>query len=131
RRRHTRRGVDPAGAPQEIESRGVMARTLTRRKALAAPLAALTLAACGRRGDSADPNAPKILLRGNGPDPDSVDPHRARSTESMQVLRELFEGLTRFDHASAPIPGAAESWSMSEDGRVYTFKLRPNLRWSN
>jgi len=104
---------------------------ITRRDAITAPLAALALSACGRRGADADPNAPKILLRGNGPDPDSIDPHRARSTESMQVLRDLFEGLTRLDHAAAPIPGAAESWSMSEDGRVYTFKLRPNLRWSN
>ena len=102
---------------------------ITRRHAITAPLAALALSACGRR--DADPNAPKILLRGNGPDPDSIDPHRARSTESMQVLRDLFEGLTRLDHAAAPIPGAAASWSMSEDGRVYTFKLRPNLRWSN
>jgi oligopeptide transport system substrate-binding protein len=107
-----------------------MTRTVTRRQALAAPLAALALGACGRRGNS-DPGAPKILLRGNGPDPDSLDPHRARSTESMQVLRDLFEGLTRLDHAAAPIPGAAQSWSMSDDGRVYTFKLRPNLRWSN
>jgi oligopeptide transport system substrate-binding protein len=106
-----------------------MATKVNRRQAIAAPLAALALAACGRR--STDPNAPKILLRGNGPDPDSVDPHRARSTESMQVLRDLFEGLTRLDHAAAPIPGAAESWTMSDDGRVYTFKLRPNLRWSN
>jgi oligopeptide transport system substrate-binding protein len=106
-----------------------MATKVNRRQAIAAPLAALALSACGRR--STDPNAPKILLRGNGPDPDSVDPHRARSTESMQVLRDLFEGLTRLDHAAAPIPGAAESWTMSDDGRVYTFKLRPNLRWSN
>jgi oligopeptide transport system substrate-binding protein len=104
---------------------------ITRRHAIAAPLAGLALAACGRRGADAGPNAPKILLRGNGPDPDSLDPHRARSTESMQVLRDLFEGLTRLDHAAAPIPGAAESWSMSDDGRVYTFKLRPHLRWSN
>ena len=104
---------------------------ISRRHAIAAPLAALALGACGRRGSGTDSNAPKILLRGNGPDPDSLDPHRARSTESMQVLRDLFEGLTRLDHAAAPIPGAATGWSMSDDGRVYTFKLRPDLHWSN
>ena len=32
---------------------------------------------------------------------------------------------------AAPIPGAAESWTVSDDGLVYTFKLRPGLRWSN
>jgi oligopeptide transport system substrate-binding protein len=104
---------------------------ISRRHAITAPLAALALSACGGRGQDAGPNAPKILLRGNGPDPDSLDPHRARSTESMQPLRDLFEGLTRLDRAAAPIAGAAESWSMSGDGRVYTFELRPDLRWSN
>jgi len=101
----------------------------TRRHAIAAPLAALALSACGRRG--ADPHAPKILLRGNGPDPDSLDPHRGRSFESMQVLRDLFEGLTRLDRHAAPIPGAAASWTSSADGLQYAFKLRPGLRWSN
>src|SRR5690606_3875207 len=45
--------------------------------------------------------------------------------------RALFEGLV----AEAPngdlIPGAAESWEISEDGKVYTFRLRENARWSN
>lgn len=105
-----------------------MANAFTRRELLVgAPLAALSLGACGKRrhGDKA-----AILLRGNGPDPDSLDPHRARSTEAMMVLRDLFECLTRLDAQAAPAPGAAESWSVSEDGRVYTFTLRKNLRWS-
>jgi oligopeptide transport system substrate-binding protein len=102
---------------------------VTRRDAILAPLSALALSACGRGRD--DSNGAKILLRGNGPDPDSLDPHKARSTESMQILRDLFEGLTRLDHDATPVPGAAESWKVSDDGRVYTFKLRPGLRWSN
>ncbi len=106
-----------------------MAKTFTRRDALAAPLAALALSACG--GRSGDAPSSSILLRGNGPDPDSLDPHRARSTESMQILRDVFEGLTRLDQQAAPIPGAAESWTVTDDGLVYTFKLRPGLRWSN
>jgi oligopeptide transport system substrate-binding protein len=106
-----------------------MAKTFTRRDALAAPLAALALSACGGRGGDAPSSS--ILLRGNGPDPDSLDPHRARSTESMQILRDVFEGLTRLDRQAAPIPGAAESWTVTDDGLVYRFKLRPGLRWSN
>ena len=47
------------------------------------------------------------------------------------VLRDLFECLTRLDEKAAPIPAAAQSWTVSDDGRVYTFKLRPNLHWSN
>ena len=51
--------------------------------------------------------------------------------EATVVLRDLFEGLTRLDRNAAPIPGAAASWTTSDDGLVYTFRLRPNLKWSN
>lgn len=110
-----------------------MARSFTRRRLLlTAPLAAYALTACGRRDPSAvTADGVRLLLRGNGPDPDSLDPHRARSMEAMVVLRDLFEGLTRLDRHAAPAPAAAERWTMSANGRVYTFTLRPNLRWSN
>ena len=108
-----------------------MGSQFSRRRLIAVPLAMAALSACGNRRGGGEADGVKTLLRGNGPDPDSVDPHRARSTESMQVLRDLFEGLTRLDQRAAPIPGAAESWTVSTDGRIYTFKLRPGLRWSN
>jgi oligopeptide transport system substrate-binding protein len=108
-----------------------MPQALNRRRLIAGASLSLALAACGRNEqDAARPKA-AVLLRGNGPDPDSLDPHKARSTEAMTVLRDLFECLTRLDQKAAPIPAAAESWSLSDDGKVYTFKLRRNLRWSN
>lgn len=108
-----------------------MGHEFTRRSLLVgAPLAALTLSACGKKKDAAASKS-AVLLRGNGPDPDSLDPHKARSTEAMMVLRDLFEGLTRLDKNAAPAPGAAQIWSVSEDGCVHTFKLRPNARWSS
>ncbi|MEO8018281.1 MAG: peptide ABC transporter substrate-binding protein [Pseudomonadota bacterium] len=106
-----------------------MGNSITRRQVLAAPLA-LAITACGKHG-TVPGKQPAVLLRGNGPDPDSLDPHKARSTESMVVLRDLFEGLTRLDKKAATVPAAAESWTVSDDGRLYTFKLRANLRWSN
>ncbi|HEU5137414.1 MAG TPA: peptide ABC transporter substrate-binding protein [Steroidobacteraceae bacterium] len=106
-----------------------MGRPVTRRELLAASLATLGVTACGKKGDETGKAA--ILLRGNGPDPDSLDPHKARSAEAMVVLRDLFEGLTRLDQNAVTIPAAGESWTMSEDGLVYTFKLRANLRWSS
>jgi oligopeptide transport system substrate-binding protein len=94
---------------------------------------AVSLAACGQRegAKNAAGEALVELHRGNGPDPDSLDPHKARAMEAMEVLRDLFEGLTRLDHNAAPIPGQAQSWTVSDDGLVYTFKLRSNLQWSN
>jgi oligopeptide transport system substrate-binding protein len=106
-----------------------MTRPFTRRQLLLAAPAAALIAGC--RGRDADGGTSAILLRGNGPDPDSLDPHRARSTESMAVLRDTFEGLTRLDRSAAPIPAAAVAWGVSADGLVYTFRLHPDLRWSN
>jgi oligopeptide transport system substrate-binding protein len=106
-----------------------MAR-LSRRDLLATASLTLALGGCGTR-ESTKSGTKTEFLRGNGPDPDSLDPHRARSTEAMTVLRDLFECLTRLDAKAAPVPAAAESWTVAEAGTVYTFRLRPNLRWSN
>ena len=103
---------------------------VTRRDVLTAPLVALAVTSCGQRGEAPGKQS-AILMRGNGPDPDSLDPHKARSAEAMVVLRDLFECLTRLDKNAVTVPAAAESWTMSDDGRIYTFKLRPNLRWSS
>jgi oligopeptide transport system substrate-binding protein len=103
---------------------------LTRRHVLAAA-PAVALLACGGRGRDASGKSLAVLLRGNGPDPDSLDPHKARSWEAMVVLRDLFECLTCLDANAATVPAAAEGWTVSDDGLVYVFKLRPNLRWSN
>jgi oligopeptide transport system substrate-binding protein len=75
--------------------------------------------------------AVQILRKGNGAEPESLDPHRAEGVSSSNVLRDLFEGLVTEAPDGTLIPGAAESWTISEDGRVYTFRLRANARWSN
>jgi oligopeptide transport system substrate-binding protein len=98
-----------------------------------------TLGACSRSpgdggiGTSAKdaPRASATLLRGNGPDPDSLDPQKARSVESQTILRDLCEGLTSLDKTAGVAPGVAREWTVSPDGKTYTFKLRPDARWSN
>jgi len=105
-------------------------------------LAALLCAglfACGRapapQGSSSEDKPgttePRILRRGNGPEPDSLDPQRARTDSSLNVIRDLFEGLTAVGGDGRPVPAAAESWTVSPDGREYRFRLREGLRWSN
>jgi oligopeptide transport system substrate-binding protein len=81
--------------------------------------------------DTADARPDAVLQRGGGPDPDSLDPQRARSVESQQILRDLCEGLTVLDKTAVPAPGVASEWSATPDGKTYTFKLRPEARWSN
>jgi oligopeptide transport system substrate-binding protein len=72
-----------------------------------------------------------ILVRGAGPDPDSLDPQRARGAEAQNILRDLCEGLTTLNSHGDVAPGVASSWSVSADGSAWTFHLRPEARWSN
>ncbi len=111
----------------------------TRRSVLVV-LGALLLVGCGHRdgpssGQDAAPGAAAaertVLRRGNGPEPDTVDPQLARTDGSFNILRDLFEGLTAVGADGLPVPAAAESWDVSPDGLVYTFHLRAGLQWSN
>lgn len=60
----------------------------------------------------------------------------ARSGPNLDQHRSLypegpFEGLTIYDAAGKIVPGTAESWTLSDDGTVYTFKLRADAKWSD
>ena len=60
----------------------------------------------------------------------SFDPQINTDVEGSHILRDLFEGLVNSDPQGGSVPGAAESWEVSEDGLTYTFKLR-EAKWSN
>jgi len=72
-----------------------------------------------------------VYNRGNAADPESLDPHKTSTVYEAAILRDLFEGLVMQDAKSNLIPGAAESWTLSDDGTVYTFKLRKDGVWSD
>lgn len=86
-------------------------------------------------GDGAQQEAERVatatLRRGNGPEPETLDPQLARTDAAFNILRDIFEGLTAIGPDGAAIPAAARSWTMSPDGLEYTFELREGLRWSN
>lgn len=72
-----------------------------------------------------------ILLRGNGAEPESLDPHLATSVSAGKVLINLFEGLVRLHPQTLEVePAMAERWEVSDDGRVWTFFLREAV-WSD
>ena len=73
---------------------------------------------------------PKTLNRGNGAEPNTLDPHLAVTAWENNIIGDMFMGLMTEDAAARPIPGAAERYSASEDGLTYTFKLRPHT-WSD
>ena len=72
-----------------------------------------------------------VYNRGNSADPESLDPHKTSTVYEAHILRDLFQGLVMQDAKAELIPGAAESWTISDDGTVYTFKLRDGANWSN
>ena len=75
--------------------------------------------------------AEMVYNRGNSADPESLDPHKTSTVYEAHILRDIFEGLVMQDAKAELIPGAAESWTVSDDGTVYTFKMREDATWSN
>jgi oligopeptide transport system substrate-binding protein len=71
------------------------------------------------------------LRRGNRYEPASLDPQKIQTHYESAIVLDLFEGLTTYDAAARPVPGVAESWTVSADGRRWTFKLRDGLSWSD
>jgi oligopeptide transport system substrate-binding protein len=96
-------------------------------------IALLTLPGCGPGGEgvSQSDTAAVIVRRGNGEDPGTLDPARAEGVHAFNVIDDLYEGLLTRDAAGSIIAGVAESWTVSDDGLVYRFRLRDDARWSN
>lgn len=87
------------------------------------------LGGCGsQKQDAANEKAVVMVL---GSEPASLDPALTTGLTESTVELELFEGLTRLDEKSQPQPALAKSWSISPDGRTYTFKLREGICWSD
>ncbi len=59
-------------------------------------------------------------------DPPTLDPHLTTDATSAQIIVEVFGGLVTIDPNLEIVPDLAESWDISEDGRIYTFHLRPD-----
>lgn len=89
---------------------------------------ALLLAALGAAPGFAEP---MVLRRGTSAEPPTLDPNLGAGSLAAPLIADLFVGLLARGPDSRPTPGAAESWSVSEDGRVYRFRLREGLRWSD
>jgi len=92
------------------------------------------LVACDHRkppSQSVYKTATRVLRRGLPGEPRTLDPHLADDEFSLQVIRDLYEGLTAEDAAGKIEPGAAVSWTINDSGTSYVFHLRPGAKWSN
>lgn len=65
-------------------------------------------------------------------EPETLDPNLATGNVESRHLVALFEGLTNYNPKTlAAMPGVAESWTVSPDGKAYTFIIRKNAKWSD
>lgn len=72
--------------------------------------------------------AGKTLVYCSEGDPDDLSPALARTTTGADVLNPVFDTLVQYDVVTQEIlPKIAESWTVSDDGLIYTFKLRANV----
>jgi oligopeptide transport system substrate-binding protein len=71
------------------------------------------------------------IHRGNGAEPGTLDPQLSTGVPEGNILRDTLEGLVIEAADGSLLPGAAESWTISDDGTVYTFKMRKDGKWSN
>jgi oligopeptide transport system substrate-binding protein len=115
---------------------------MTKRRIVCLTLISAVLGACGSPSSDAERGpiggatgnelaAEQVLHWGNAAEPQSLDPHRVEGVPGSNIDRDLFEGLVEEAPNGDLIPGAAESWHISDDGLTYTFDLRREARWSN
>ncbi len=83
--------------------------------------------------EEAPMEAQPVTLRWNfGTEPPTIDPSLATDTTSVDIVSNIFMGLTRPDPVTGEVmPYLATDWEVSEDGTVYTFNMRDDIPWVN
>jgi len=74
---------------------------------------------------------PDTIVLNIATEPATLNTTLMTDTVSFTVARHLTQGLTILDETDNVLPGVAESWTLSDDGLVYNFKLRSNAKWTN
>jgi len=94
--------------------------------------AGVVFAGGGSQGGTSAAKAPMEFVIGNGTEIQSIDPSQIEGVPEHRVYKALFEGLVNHDPRTAKaVPGVAESWTVSADGTVITFKIRSGITWSD
>ncbi len=64
-------------------------------------------------------------------EPTSLDPQLLTDMGGFMISDMAYEGLVRLNDKNEVVPAGAESWTISEDGKIWTFKIRQGMKWSN
>lgn len=74
--------------------------------------------------------AKQELVRNNGSEPASLDPHKVESSVESSIISDFFEGLVEVRNDGSIEPRLAEKWEQ-KSSTVWVFHLRPGIKWSN
>ncbi|HBT3056104.1 ABC transporter substrate-binding protein [Klebsiella aerogenes] len=74
--------------------------------------------------------AKQELVRNNGNEPASLDPHKVESDVEFNIISDLFEGLVSVSPQGEIQPRLALKWE-NKDNLIWTFHLRPGITWSD
>ncbi len=85
----------------------------------------------GRPGQDREPLRPEKggVFRVITETPASLDPVRSESVYEALPVNQLFDGLVELDPSLQVIPGLADTWTITDDGKIYRFHLRENVRF--
>ncbi|MBD3337218.1 MAG: hypothetical protein GF355_17025 [Candidatus Eisenbacteria bacterium] len=84
-----------------------------------------------------DDGPPIVLPRSGGTvrlvhqEPSTLDPLLVDDVYEAMIANQIYDGLVKFNSSCMLCPHLAETWTVSPDGRRYTFTLRPGVRFSN
>jgi peptide/nickel transport system substrate-binding protein len=99
----------------------------------AVSLVTLALAGCTGKGSSASSSAgaaATTFVYARGSDSVLLDPQKIDDGESVLVCANVFDSLVRYKRGSVEIePALATKWSRSDDGKTWTFDLRPGVKF--
>lgn len=91
-------------------------------------LAGLILSGCAKKESS---SGDKILRIAKDTNINTLDTNLATDGLSFEVIEAFTDGLLDYDANGSIVNRLAESYDVSDDGKVYTFKLRKDAKWSN
>ncbi|MFM5135431.1 peptide ABC transporter substrate-binding protein [Aeromonas rivipollensis] len=99
--------------------------------AVAALISLPALAAQVPAGTKLLPSAQQTFVRNIGTEPASIDPQMVEESAGSDIVNDLFEGLYTLDGDGKLQAAGALGYELDDTGTIYTFKLRPDAKWSN
>ena len=88
---------------------------------------ALLLSSCGNDNNGLGGTFNTVITA----NPENLDPQTAEDSASLNIIANIFEGLVSIGADGSPKCAAAESYSVSDDGLTYTFRLRDGICWNS